>query len=142
MSTPPHEAEAAAALAQVREQIRARRSRLSSEDAPGGVSLVALRQSVDQVNDLWLVSAHLPITWSVPGVGTAIAYLKRATRLLLRWYINPLVEQQNRFNSAVARALVEHTTYQAHLTREWQLLDERLRGLEEGVAQHTGEETR
>jgi hypothetical protein len=28
-------------------------------------------------------------------------------RLLLRWYINPIVDQQNDFNAAVVRALAE-----------------------------------
>ena len=52
-------------------------------------------------------------------------------RVLLRWYINPIVEQQNRFNSATARAITEITAYQERLTREWQLLEERIAKLEE-----------
>ena len=32
---------------------------------------------------------------------------KRAIRILLRWYINPIVEQQNEFNAAILRALYE-----------------------------------
>ncbi|MDQ2807637.1 MAG: hypothetical protein M3Z04_12125 [Chloroflexota bacterium] len=124
----------AAALADLRAQIQARRARLGSDAvdgaAGGDFSLGQLRQSVDEVNDLWFVSAHLPITWRVPGLGTALAYAQKATRVLLRWYINPIVEQQNRFNSAVARALVETTAYQERLTREWQRLDERVLALE------------
>ncbi len=127
-------ADPAAALADLRAQIAARRARLGSDAADGTAgddfSLGQLRQSVDEVNDLWFVSAHLPITWRVPGLGTALAYAQKATRVLLRWYINPIVEQQNRFNSAVARALVETTAYQERLTREWQRLDERVLALE------------
>jgi len=127
-------ADPAAALADLRAQIQARRARLGGgldDGAAGGdFNLGQLRQSVDEVNDLWFVSAHLPITWRVPGLGTALAYAQKATRVLLRWYINPIVEQQNRFNSAVARALVETTAYQERLTREWQRLDERVLALE------------
>ena len=131
----------AQALAELRDQIRQRSARLGgrldagSLGAGGGAdfSMNQVRQSVDEVNDLWFVSAHLPITWKVPGVGTAIAYAKKATRVLLRWYINPIVEQQNRYNSAVARALVEITAYQERLTREWQVLEERVLALEAQV---------
>src|SRR3954454_24910818 len=132
-------------LNDLREQIRQRRERLGGRLESGATgaegatdfSLSQLRQSVDEVNDLWFVSAHLPITWRVPGVGTAVAYAKRAVRVLLRWYINPIVEQQNRFNSAVARALVEVTAYQERLTREWQVLEERVLTLEAVVSRQS-----
>jgi hypothetical protein len=121
----------AEALREVRAQITRRRARQGGAPTAGeDFSLSQLRQSVDEVNDLWFVSAHLPITWRVPGPGTAVAYLKKATRVLLRWYINPIVEQQNRFNSAVARALVEMTAQQERLTREWAALEERVAALE------------
>jgi len=131
----------AQALAELRAQIQQRSARLGGRlDAGAGgggggadFSMNQVRQSVDEVNDLWFVSTHLPITWKVPGVGTAIAYAKKATRVLLRWYINPIVEQQNRYNSAVARALVEITAYQERLTREWQVLEERVLALEAQV---------
>lgn len=130
----------AQALAELRDQIRQRSARLGGrlDAGPGGgggadFSMNQVRQSVDEVNDHWFVSAHLPITWKVPGVGTVIAYAKKATRGLLRWYINPIVEQQNRYNSAVARALVEITAYQERLTREWQVLEERVLALEAQV---------
>jgi len=124
----------AVVLSEVRAQIARRRQGPGRPSDPAGApdfGLGQLRQSVDEVNDLWFVSAHLPITWKLPGVGTALAYAKKATRVLLRWYINPIVEQQNRYNSAVARALVEATAYQERLTREWQLLDERVLALEQ-----------
>jgi hypothetical protein len=135
VSREPMEPEAALdpaeALREVRAQITRRRGRQGGAPTAGeDFSLSQLRQSVDEVNDLWFVSAHLPITWRVPGPGTAVAYLKKATRVLLRWYINPIVEQQNRFNSAVARALVEMTAQQERLTREWAALDERVAALE------------
>jgi hypothetical protein len=34
-----------------------------------------------------------------------VAASQKVTRRLLRWYINPIVEQQNRFNAATAQAL-------------------------------------
>src|SRR5215211_3580596 len=46
------------------------------------------------------VSAHSPV-----GAGgrldSALGVGRRAVRYLLRWYINPIVEQQNHFNGAM-----------------------------------------
>ncbi len=46
------------------------------------------------------VNAHLPLPARGP-VGAALALSRRTARYLLRWYINPIVEQQNHFNAAV-----------------------------------------
>ncbi len=123
-----------ATLSELREQVREQRARLSYNDPddPRARSLSEMRRSADAVNDTWFVSAHLPITWDLRIVGRLGAYTKRLVRILLRWYINPIVEQQNRFNSATARAIVEITSYQERMTREWQALEERIAKLEEG----------
>ena len=125
----------ASVLSELRQQVRERRARLALRDPdnPHARNLAELRRSVDAVNDLWFVSAHLPITWQVRVVGRLLAYAKRAVRLLLRWYINPIVEQQNRFNSATARAITEIDAYQERMTREWLLLEERVARLEKSV---------
>ncbi len=113
-------------LEELRSAVKARREKLH------GSELSELRGLVRQVNERWNVSAHLPITWGGPPlVGRAIAYAKRATRLLLRWYINPIVEQQNNYNAAVTRALLQTNAYLEQLTREQYALEQRLAGLEE-----------
>jgi hypothetical protein len=131
----PPPSDVASVLADLREQVRERRARLTLSDPenPLGRNLAEMRRSVEIVNDLWLVSAHLPINWQVRIFGRLLAYAKRATRLLLRWYINPIVEQQNRFNSAAARAITEMNAYQERLTRDWIILEERVARLEEAV---------
>jgi hypothetical protein len=125
----------AAILADLREQVRERRARFSISDPsdPHALNLAELRRSVEAVNDTWFVSAHLPITWDLPLVGRAGSYIKRTVRVLLRWYINPIVEQQNRFNSSVARAVVEMYAYHERMAREWQLLDERVSAVEQST---------
>lgn len=125
----------ASILTELRQEVRERRARLALRDPenPRARSLAELRRSVDTVNDLWYVSAHLPITWDIRIVGRLVAYAKRGVRLLLRWYINPIVEQQNRFNSATARAITEMNAYQERMTRDWLLLEERVARLEEVV---------
>jgi hypothetical protein len=121
-----------ATLGEMREQIKERRARMTVSDPndPHALNLAELRRSIESVNDTWFVSAHLPITWETRIVGRMGAYTKRLVRLLLRWYINPIVEQQNRFNSAVARSLVEMLAYQERMAREWQALEERVAQLE------------
>jgi hypothetical protein len=133
MDSPEPAQDVSAVLAELREQIRERRARMSVDDPndPHALNLAELRRSADAVNDTWFVSAHLPITWDLRVAGRLGAYTKRLVRLLLRWYINPIVEQQNRFNSATARAIVEINAYQERMTREWQALEERVAKLEE-----------
>jgi hypothetical protein len=132
---PTPDQDTATILADLRAEIRRRRERLGAsgplQGEPGSAawSLNELRKSLDEVNDLWFVSAHLPMTWNSP-VGHVLAYAKRLARLLLRWYINPIVEQQNLYNSAVARTLVELTAYADRQTRDWQALEERIAALE------------
>lgn len=132
MNNQPANQDTASILSELREQVKERRARFSytNSDDPHALNLDALRKSADAVNDTWFVSAHLPVTWDLPVVGRMGAYTKRLVRILLRWYINPIVEQQNRFNSSVARAIVEITAYQERMTREWQLLEERVERLE------------
>lgn len=127
----------AAILADLREQVRERRERLQIADPndPHALNLAELRRSADAVNDTWFVSAHLPITWDLPVAGRLGSYTKRLVRILLRWYINPIVEQQNRFNSATARAIVEITAYQERMTREWQILEERIARMEAALVE-------
>lgn len=120
----------AAALDEIRERVRVRRARLSSDEAGSDFNLLELRKAVDELNDAWYVSAHLPVTWELPIVGRLGAYTKRIMRILLRWYINPIVEQQNRFNSAATRAAVELNAYAELLTRRIGELEERLAAIE------------
>src|SRR5215212_4383637 len=46
------------------------------------------------------VSAHSPVGGS-GRLGAVLGGGRRAVRYLLRWYINPIVEQQNHFNAAL-----------------------------------------
>jgi hypothetical protein len=113
-------------LNRLRQEVKIRREKLH------GAELSELRNVIKQVNETWNVSAHLPITWGNPPlVGRGIAYAKRATRLLLRWYINPIVEQQNNFNAATTRAMLQLNAYLEQLTREGHELEQRVAALEE-----------
>ena len=74
---------------------------------------LAQTDALTRVREVQWVNPHLPIGWPVMPKGLwpkVRAYAQKITRRLLRWYINPLVEQQNDFNRAVADALDELVT--------------------------------
>jgi hypothetical protein len=70
----------------------------------GGADIERL---VDDAARLARVNSHWGIAPSWPVAGRIEVLGKRAIRILLRWYINPIVDQQNDFNAAVVRALYE-----------------------------------
>jgi hypothetical protein len=79
------------------------------------------------------VSAHLPVDG--PGrLGAALGLSRRTARYLLRWYINPIVEQQNRCNAAFLALDAFHEARERELAREVAELRERLAALEPRAA--------
>lgn len=63
--------------------------------------------AVDRAASLAKVNAHWGIASKLPVVGTVVVLVRRVMRIALRWYINPIVEQQNAFNEAAVAALYE-----------------------------------
>ena len=120
------EADVRAAMASMESRVRQRRRLL------GVGASDAAHDDIRAVADNWFVSAHLPITWDLPIVGRPIAYAKRVTRLLLRWYINPIVDQQNDFNAAVSRAFVRVAAQQEALAQVVAELERRVDTIELG----------
>ena len=95
-------AEVEATLAAIKCRVRERQGLpADGPDAPPTESRSALTEAMEAAH----ISAHTPILWDSPVVGRGIALTKRAVRILLRWYINPIVDQQNDFNAAAVRAL-------------------------------------
>lgn len=97
----------AAALREQAQRIRAavlaRHGLAPDAPLPGG----SRPARVDDVARLARVTAHWGIASNTPVVGPLIVVWRRALRIMLRWYINPIVEQQNAFNQAAARALFD-----------------------------------
>src|SRR6185436_3542169 len=89
-------------LEALRSEVRARR--LAQGQAEEGPLERDLRRSLDEIELHRVVSAHWPLLGkTVPQ--RVIALINKLVRRYLRWYINPIVEQQNAYNDAVARAL-------------------------------------
>src|SRR5215213_3194623 len=86
----------------LRAEVRARR--LAQEQIEEGPLERDLRRSLDEIELHRVISAHWPLLGkTVPQ--RIIALINKLVRRYLRWYINPIVEQQNAYNDAVARAL-------------------------------------
>ena len=92
----------AAILEALRAEVRARRlAQGTSADSPLRRDL---QRALDEIELHRVVSAHWPLTaTTLPG--RAVNLINKLVRRYLRWYINPIVEQQNSYNDAVARAL-------------------------------------
>ncbi len=76
---------------------------------------------LDEVHATASVKTHWPIAWPTWPKGIwpkIVALAQKVTRRLLRWYTNPIVEQQNRFNSAVVQALDEIWWEISHLRKQ------------------------
>jgi hypothetical protein len=78
---------------------------------------------IEDAQRLATVSAHWGIASDLPFVGRFLVLFRRVMRILLRWYINPIVEQQNAFNHAAVRALYDLQAENDHLRAE---LDRRI----------------
>ncbi|MGC8786059.1 MAG: hypothetical protein ACP5Q1_01375 [Anaerolineae bacterium] len=95
-------------LARLKEEIRNRKAQ-SAESTPSEA-----RVKLRQVYATARVNPHLPIGWPKlpPGIiPKIVAIAQKVVRRLLRWYINPIVEQQNAYNAA-ATAVLEAQTMQ------------------------------
>ncbi len=91
----------AATLAALREEVRAARA---AQPAAADSAGRELQQALEELEYTRVVSAHWPLEAS-SLIGRAWVLVHKLVRRYLRWYINPIVEQQNAYNDAVARTL-------------------------------------
>ncbi|MFH1084956.1 MAG: hypothetical protein V1772_04255, partial [Chloroflexota bacterium] len=95
-------ADVQAILADLQAEIRRHRDLLA------GLGVLEPPDPLAPVRQRQWVNPHLPIGWPKMPKGLAsklAAYVQKIVRRLLRWYINPIVEQQNAYNAAVADLL-------------------------------------
>lgn len=104
MSSSAHPIDVAALLADLQQRIQTNASASGQATELTKAELTALHEALHELELTRVISAH----WPIEGhglVGRIIAVIQKVTRRLLRWYINPIVEQQNAYNDAVLRAL-------------------------------------
>ena len=93
-----------------------------------------IQAAIQDVNAHARVNSHLPLLWEDMVIGRLRAFVQRVVRRLLRWYINPIVDQQNTFNAATAKALTLLTAENVRLRGQQAELTERLSSLEAQLA--------
>ncbi len=105
MTQPPRtEIDVATLLSELESRIRTNTTQTGTTDALTPEELRVLHEALHEVELTRVISAH----WLIQGIGVVgriTAALQKITRRLLRWYINPIVEQQNAFNDAALRAM-------------------------------------
>lgn len=122
MPVDPSRSEEAAiteALLRVRDEVRSRppSQGLSAEEAR------ARRLSArDQAELHWAVTVERPFLRNPGAAGrvraAAATPLKHAVRRLVRWYVEPALEEQRRFNAAILQ-LVDDLAERTALLEEW-----------------------
>jgi hypothetical protein len=93
------DAEAAPATAELQQLVE----RNGRAEPPAPLPDLGLRQLARQLDERKAVSAHWELAGDSP-FSRGRALVQRAIRQYLRWMINPIVEQQNAFNEALAAA--------------------------------------
>jgi hypothetical protein len=97
----PSRAEVHAEVRRIRAAILARHGHDDVTRHPG----IAAPSPAEEAARLATINAHWGISSDVPLLGPLVVLSRRVLRLMLRWYINPIVEQQNAFNEAAVRAI-------------------------------------
>jgi hypothetical protein len=100
--TAEHQPNVGAILEALRADLRAQR--LARGRAEPSLAESELARALDEIELYRVVSAHWPLLGkTLPQ--RAINLVHKVVRRYLRWYINPIVEQQNAYNDTVARTL-------------------------------------
>ncbi len=107
-SAPQHETgDVATILEQLRAEVRRHRETLTTDDeqhAAFRTTSHQMQRCAEQLEITRVVSAHWPLEHN-NLLTFALTLVHRVVRRALRWYINPIVEQQNGFNDVAARSL-------------------------------------
>ncbi|MFN5059080.1 MAG: hypothetical protein ACK5GU_04095 [Chloroflexota bacterium] len=104
MSNSAHQIDVATLLADLQHRIQTNTNASGQASELTKAELTALHEALHELELTRVISSH----WPIEGhgiVGRMVAVMQKVTRRLLRWYINPIVEQQNAYNDAVLRAL-------------------------------------
>lgn len=129
MTHPPSNTDIATILDALRAEVRSQRLALADTDATTRGHTHELQRAAEELEYTRVVSAHWPLEGkNLYEQGWAL--LNKVVRRYLRWYINPIVEQQNAYNEASARTirlLIEQNSTLQHQIAELQRELEALR---------------
>jgi len=101
----------------------------------GDLELGKLLENRDGMNSSWSIVADRSITSHRKWIGRFIVFGKRVVRKLLRWYINPIAEDQTRFNGYVTSGVNELTNKMLMMERNFKVIDRKFRDMEKRLDQ-------
>ncbi len=104
MTTTPDQATVAAILAELRHEVQTAHAARAAADPATQPIERALRHAVEELEITRYISAHWPLV-SNNLLERGINFANKVVRRGLRWYINPIVEQQNAFNDSATRTV-------------------------------------
>ncbi len=91
-------------LATLRAEVQAQRATYAADAVADDARVRDLRRAAEELEYTRVVSAHWPIEGRTV-LEQGWAFVNKVVRRYLRWYINPIVEQQNAYNDASARTI-------------------------------------
>jgi hypothetical protein len=133
-SEPPPDAErerVAAALERVRAGVRQRQGELAT--GPGTHQQVRMRLLELKAHEF----VQQPVAFSPrPVVGTLLVLTRKVLfKAFMKWYLHPVLQQQNRYNQVSSQLLQELAETNDQLRRRVAALEERLRELDAAPAE-------
>jgi hypothetical protein len=126
-TSPPDEPRVAEVLQKVRSGVRQRRA----EAATLAAGAEETRSGLLALKNKEYVREPLPFSHRA-RLGRVIVFSRKAVfHLFLKWFIRPVLEQQNGFNQAASRLIEDMVESQERMARELRELSGRLEALEE-----------
>lgn len=105
---------------------------IDSTDGSREFNCKRLNESVIYLNGNWEVSAYRQL-YAVSGFkGKLFVFVKKVIRKLTKFYVEPIVADQNQFNASVTRSMNEMKKFVRETQQENQELKKRIEELEKG----------
>lgn len=89
-----------------------------------------LKVNLDLVGRNWEIESEFEIGSRRRGIGGLVRAVKRAMRSALRWYVNPIVQQERKFNMLVTRTLYDIGNTLEEIEGRLQALEDRMQVFE------------
>lgn len=103
---------------------------VSPEDMKGEFDINTFKACVHETYQSRYINSYRSLTSSIPGIGFIVKFIKRVLRKLMCFYIEPIVEDQNKFNDNITRNISQVSTKFDNDAETVKLLEARVEELE------------
>ena len=105
---------------------------IDSMEGPQGFNRKRLNENVTYLNEYWEVLAYRELYVSSGLKGKVFVFVKKVIRKLTKFYVEPIVNDQNQYNASVTRCMNEMKRFIRETQQENQELKKRIEELEKG----------